>query len=181
MLYKDIVEAMTNILSRFKGVQCVRYQSDDLNNKQHNYRTIQCYIDDVSRHQFNITQNRAKAEYNIFILGFPDDDNSILDIQDNCYNVAVNFLGIIDNMPEYQGILSVYDYSIVTLSHYTAQNNAGVMLTVILTIPNGMNLCEEWLNEEPYEEDKDTEIDIDVDEFGDIELQKIELPKRPIC
>ena len=181
MIYKDVTNALINVLSRFKGVRMVKYQSDDLNNQQHNYRTIQCYIDDSSYHQFNITQNRVKAEYNIFILGFPDDDNSILDIQDECYNVAVNFLAYIDYMPEYQNIISVYDYSIITLSHYTAQNNAGVKLTVVLTIPNGANLCEEWINDEPYEEEQDTEIDIDVDEVGDIELQKIELPKRPIC
>ena len=48
MIYKDVTNALINVLSRFKGVNFVKYQSDDLNNKQHNYRTIQCYIDDSS-------------------------------------------------------------------------------------------------------------------------------------
>ena len=184
MLYKDIVDAMTNVLSRFEGVNCVRYQSDELNNAQHNYKTLQVYIDDVSLHQFNVTQNRAKAEFNIFILGFPKDKNDkdgILTIQDECYNVAVNFLGIIDIMPEYQGILSVYDYSILTLSHFTAQDNAGVKLTLVLEIPNGMNLCENTLNDEPYEEEKDLDIEIDTKEQNEFELKKIKLPINPVC
>ena len=36
MYYKDIVDALVGVLSRFKGVNYVRYTGDDLINKQKN-------------------------------------------------------------------------------------------------------------------------------------------------
>ncbi len=131
-------------------------------NQQHNEKTIQCWLDDVSFHQFNLTQNTAKVEYQIYILGFPEDTpDEILDIQDKCYDVALYTLAYLDNNDELKGLVSLYDYSILTLSHFTAQNNAGVKLSVVLTIPNGVNLCE--LDEhfgEPYTPEQDEPIDI---------------------
>ena len=134
MIYKDVVNILKDTLSRFKGVNLVKYQGDDLNNQQHNYKTIQCYIDDISHHQFNLTTNIVKAEYNIYILGFPEHDtpDDILDVQDNCYNVAINVLYYIDNLEAFKGIVRVYDYSIMSLSRFTGQANAGVRLSVVL-------------------------------------------------
>lgn len=169
MIYKDVVNIIKDTLSRFKGVNYVRYSGDDLNNAQHNHKTLQAYIDDVSLLQFNLTTNITKVEFQIYILGFPEDTpESILDIQDECYNVAVNTLGYIDNCPDYKGIVRVYDYSLLTLSHYTAQNNAGVKLSVLLEMP--VDLCNIWenFNDEPYPEDEDKEI----------ELKPITLPKN---
>lgn len=181
MIYKDTIEIIANVLSRFKGVNFVKYQGDDLNNQQHNYNTIQCYIDDIAHHQFNLTTNIVRAEYQIYVLGFPEENTpeSILDVQDKCYNVAINVLAYIDQQEEYKGIVRVHDYSILTLSHYTAQNNAGVKLSLVLEIPNGVNLCEldEQFNEKPYEEEKDKKITINDDEVGNIDLTPISLPK----
>lgn len=162
MIYKQVTNAIIDVLSRFKGVNFVKYTGDDLVNQQHNEKTIQCWLDDVSFHQFNLTQNTAKVEYQIYILGFPEDTpDEILDIQDKCYDVALYTLAYLDNNDELKGLVSLYDYSILTLSHYTAQNNAGVKLSVVLTIPNGVNLCE--LDEhfgEPYTPEQDKPIDI---------------------
>lgn len=162
MIYKEVTNIIIDTLSRFKGVQFVKYTDKDLVNQQHNYKTIQCWLDDISLHQFNLTQNTAKVEYQVYILGFPEDTpESILDVQDKCYDVALYTLAYLDNMPQFKGIVSLYDYSILTLSHYTAQNNAGVKLSVVLTIPNGTNLCElENKFGEPYKEDEDPDIDI---------------------
>lgn len=184
MIYKQVTDIIINTLKRFKGVKYVKYQGDDLNNQQNNYNTIQCYIDDISLHQFNLTTNIVKAEYEIYILGFPDDTsgNTVLDVQDKCYDVAIYTLAYLDNNPSFQGIVSLYDYSILTLSRYSEQSNAGVKLSVVLNIPNGVNLCE--LDEhfgEPYPEEKDTEITINEDEVGDITLTPIKLPKNRIC
>ena len=162
MIYKQVTNAIIDVLSRFKGVNFVKYTGDDLVNQQHNEKTIQCWLDDVSLHQFNLTQNTAKVEYQIYILGFPEDTpDEILDIQDKCYDVALYTLAYLDNNDELKGLVSLYDYSILTLSHFTAQNNAGVKLSVVLTIPNGVNLCE--LDEhfgEPYTPEQDEPIDI---------------------
>lgn len=185
MIYKQVTNIIIDTLKRFKGVNFVRYSGDDLNNQQNNYKTIQCYIDDVTHHQFNLTQNICKVEYNIYILGFAEDGtpDSILDVQDKCYDVALYTLAYLDVNDEFQGIVSVYDYDILTLSRYTEQSNAGVKLSIVLTIPNGVNLCEldEHFNDEPYPEDEDHEIDINDDEVGEIDLNPIKLPKNRNC
>ena len=184
MIYKDVVNILKDTLSRFKGVNYVKYQGDDLNNQQHNYKTLQCYIDDVSIHYFNLTTNIVKAEWQIYILGFTENDtpDEILDVQDACYNAAINVLAKIDMIEEIKGLVRVYDYSILTLSHYTGQNNAGVKLSIVLEIPNGVDLCKiDDLFGEPYEEEKEADIDIPTDDVGDITLKEVKLPFNPRC
>ena len=181
MIYKDVVNVIKDALSRFKGVNYVKYQSDDLNNQQHNYNTIQCYIDDISLHQFNLTTNIVKAEYQIYILGFPENQtpDAILDVQDKCYNVAINVLAWIDNREDLKGFVRIYDYSILTLSRYTAQSNAGVKLSVVLEIPN--RVCDQDEFGEPYVEEHDKEITIDIEDIGKIDLNPIDLRKTKKC
>lgn len=184
MFYKDIINVVKDTLSRFKGVNYVKYQGDDLNNAQHNYKTIQCYIDDVVYEQHNLTTNINKMELQVYILGFPENDtpDDILDVQDKCYNVAINVLAYLDIKPQFQGILSIYDYDILTLSHYSGQNNAGVKVSIVLNVPSAVNICELEDNfGEPYAPDEDDIITITEDEVGDITLKPINLPKTNRC
>ena len=46
-------------------------------------------------------------------------------------------------------------------------------------MPSPVNLCtlDDNFNDEPYPEDKDNEIDLDIEEVGDIDLKPIHLPK----
>lgn len=181
MIYKDVVNVIKDALSRFKGVNFVKYTGDDLINQQNNNKTLQCWIDDISLHQFNLTTNIVKAEYQIYILGFPEHQtpDEILDIQDKCYNAAINVMAYIDTRDELKGLISVYDYSILTLSRFTDDSSAGVKLSLVLQIPNGVNLCELDDNfGEPYTPDKDNDIDIEINEVGDIDLKTIDLPRN---
>lgn len=185
MYYKEIVEALINVLKRFKGVNYVKYTGDDLINQQNNNKTLQCWIDNISHSQYNLTTNINKIEFQLYILGFStgESGNTVLDVQDECYNVAVNFLTYIDNMPQFQNLISLYDWSILTLDRFTDDSNAGVKVSVVLNAVSPINLCEyqDWFNDEPYEDDPDKEIDINVDEVGDIDLKPIELPKNRHC
>lgn len=183
MIYKDVVNVIKDALSRFKGVNYVRYDGNDLINQQGNNKTLQCWIDDVSLHQFNLTTNIVKAEYNIYILGFPENTpDSILDVQDICYNAAINVLAYIDTRDELKGLVSLYDYSILTVSHFSDDSSAGVKLSLILNIPNGVDYCElEDKFGEPYKPEEDKEIDINDDEIGDITLKPVSLPKNRNC
>ena len=182
MIYKDVVNVIKDALSRFKGVNFVKYTGDDLINQQNNNKTLQCWIDDISLHQFNLTTNIVKAEYQIYILGFPENTpDSILDIQDKCYNAAINVMAYIDTRDELKGLISVYDYSILTLSRFSDDSSAGVKLSLVLNIPNGVNLCELDDNfGEPYTPEKDKDIDIEINEVGEINLKPIDL-KRSCC
>ena len=182
MYYKDLVESLTGVLSRFKGVNYVKYTGDDLINQQHNNITIQCWIDNISLSQYNLTTNVNKMEFQVYILGFPENNpDSILDVQDICYNVGVNFLTYLDNAPEFRGILTLYDWSILTLDRYTAQSNAGVKISVVLDVVSPINLCEyqDWFNDEPYTPEEDKDIDLNINEVGEIDLKPIDL--KPNC
>lgn len=185
MYYKDIVNSLINVLSRFKGVNFVRYTGNDLINQQQNNRTIQCWIDNVSFSQYNLTTNINKIELQVYILGFPKDKTpeAVLDTQDVCYNVAVNFLTYVDNMPEFRGIVSLYDWSILTLDRFSEDSNAGVKISVVLDAVSPINLCDyqDWFNDEPYQPEPDKEIDIDTKEVGKLDINPIKLPRNREC
>lgn len=185
MYYKDIVDALIGVLKRFKGVNYVKYTGDDLINQQQNYKTLQCWIDNISMSQYNLTTNINKIEFQIYVLGFSDGSsgNTVLEVQDRCYNLAVNFLTYIDNMPQFRNLISLYDWSILTLDRFSEQSNPGVKLSVVLNAVSPINLCdfENWFNDEPYEEEEDREIDINEDEVGEIDIKPIKLPRSKNC
>lgn len=178
-MLKDVINILKDISLRHKGVCTFKYQSDILNNAQNNHKYYQVYVDDISLHQLNITTNIFKAEFQVYVLGFVDDENDVLDVQNNAYTIAADIVAYIDAQEAFQGILSVYDYSILTLSHYTDDNAAGVKLSLVLEMPSPVNLCtlEDNFNDEPYEDEPDNEIDLNINEIGDIDLKPINLPR----
>ena len=182
-MLKDVVNIIKDISLRHKGVRTFRYQSEILNNAQNNHAMYQVYVDDVSLHELNITTNIFKAMFEIYILGFVGDDTDVLEVQNNAYTIACDIMAKIDIEDAYKGVLSVYDYSILTLSHYTDDNAAGVKLSLVLQMPNPVNLCtlDDNFNDEPYEEETDSEIDINNEEIGDIDINPITLPTNRIC
>lgn len=181
----DIINIIKDVSLRHKGVRTFKYQADKLNNAQNNYGTYQVYVDDVSLHQLNITTNIFKAEFEVYVLSQPDgtSGNTILDVQNNAYTIACDIMAYIDTQDAFQGILRVYDYSILTLSHYSDDDSAGVKLSLVLQMPSPVDLCtlDDNFNDEPYSGDTDTEITINKDEIGDIDLKPIHLPKNRIC
>ena len=182
-MLKDVVNIIKDVSLRHKGVRTFRYQSEILNNAQNNHAMYQVYVDDVSLHELNITTNIFKAKFEIYILGFVDDENDVLTVQNNAYTVACDIMAYIDIKDEFKGVLSVYDYSILTLSHYSDDNAAGVKLSLVLQMPNPVNLCtlDDNFNDEPYEEETDSEITINNEEIGDIDINPITLPTNRIC
>ena len=182
-MLKDVIEILKNVSLRHKGVYTFRYQGDDLNNAQNNHKYYQVYIDDISLHELNITTNIFKARFEIYILGFVHDDKTVLDVQNDAYTIATDIMAYIDTQEAFQGILSVYDYSILTLARYTDDSSAGVKLSLVLQMPNPVNLCEleDQFDDEPHKEEDDFKIDINEEEVGDIEINPIHLPTNRIC
>ena len=184
-MLKDIIEILENISLRHRGVKTFRYQSKILNNAQNNFGTYQVYVDDVSLHQLNITSNIFKVEFEVYILGQADgtSGNTILDVQNNAYTIAVDIMAKIDTDEQNKGVLSVYDYSILTLSHFTDDDSAGVKLSLVLQMPSPLNWCDldSNFNDEPYSGDTDTEITISGDNVGDIDIEPIHLPRNRVC
>lgn len=184
-MLKDIIDILKDTALKHKGVKTFRYQGDDRFNAQNNYGTFQVYVDDISLHQLNITTGIFKSEFQIYILSQPNGEsgNTILDVQNNAYTIAVNIMGKIDSEEAFKGSLSVYDYSILTLSHFTDDDSAGVKLSLVLEMPSPLNWCtlDENFNDEPWEEEPDKEIDINETEVGDITITPIKLPKNRNC
>lgn len=184
-MLKDVIEILKDISLRHKGVRTFRYQGNDFFNQQNNHEMFQVYVDDVSHHQLNITTNIFKAEFQIYIMGFPTDEsgNTVLDIQNYAYTIATDIMAKIDTDESNKGILSVYDYSILTFSHFTDDNASGVKLSLILQMPSPLNWCEldSNFNDEPYEPTPDAEITISGSTVGDIDIKPIKLPKNRNC
>jgi len=182
-MLKDVIEVLKEASLRHKGVYTFRYQGDDLNNAQNNYKMYQVYVDDISHHELNITTNIFKAEFEIYILGFVNEDKTILDVQNDAYTIAVDIMAFIDSQKEFQGVLSVYDYSILTLSRYGDDSSAGVKLSLVLQMPSPLNWCtlSENFDDEPHEEEEDHKIDVDDNEVGDITINPIKLPRNRNC
>lgn len=178
-MLKDVINILKDISLKHKGVRTFKYQSDIYNNAQNNHKYYQVYVDDASFHQLNITTNIFKAEFQVYILGFVDDENDVLTVQNNAYTIAADIMAYIDTQEAFKGVLRVYDYSILTLSHYTDDNAAGVKLSLILEMPSPVDLCtlDDNFNDEPYEDEPDAEIDLDENNIGDIDLKPIELPR----
>lgn len=184
-MLKDVIEILRDVSLRHKGVYTFRYQGDDLNNAQNNYKGYQVYVDDISLHELNITTNIFKAQFEIYVLGHPNGEsgNTVLDVQNNAYTIACDIMAYIDTQEAFRGILSVYDYSILTLARYTDDNASGVKLSLVLQMPSPVNLCEldDNFDDEPHEEEQDHEIDVETDDVGDIDITPITLPRNRIC
>ena len=184
-MLKDVIDILRDISLRHKNVYTFRYQDDMLNNAQNNYPGYQVYVSDTSMHQLNITTNIFKAEFQIYILGHAtgESGNTILDVQNDAYTIAADIMAYIDTKEEFYGILSVYDYSILVLSHYTDDDSAGVKLSLVLEMPSPVNLCtlDDNFDDEPHEEEPDRDIDIPSSEIGDIEINPIHLPRNREC
>ena len=185
-MLKDIIEILRDVSLRHKGVYTFKYQDKVYNNAQNNYRTYQVYCDDVSLHELNITTNIFKAKFELYILAQPNGESgsTILDVQNNAYTIAVNILAYLDSQDAFSAILSVYDYSILTLSHYTDDDSAGVKLSLVLEMPSPLNWCtlDENFDDEPHEEEQDKEITISGDTVSeDLQITPIKLPRNRQC
>lgn len=182
-MLKDIIEILKDVSLRHHGVYTFRYQGDDLNNAQNNFKMFQVYVDDISLHELNITTNIFKARFEIYIIGFVHDDKTVLDIQNDAYTIACDIMAYIDTQELFQGVLSVYDYSLLTLARYTDDSSAGVKLSLTLQMPNPVNLCtlDDQFDDEPHKEEDDFIIDINEDEVGDVEINPIHLPINRKC
>ena len=182
-MIKDLVEIFKNIALRHKKVKTFRYQNDLKNNAQNNFKTFQVYLDAVSLHQLNISSNVFTSSFELYILSQPNGESgsTVEDIQTDAFTIAVDILGALDNWEEYKSVLSIHDYSILTLSEYSDDNSSGVKLSVVLETPSPLSLCtlEDNFNEEPYKEEEDHKIDIIVNGVGDIDIHPIRLyPNR---
>lgn len=156
-MLKQIINIIKDTALRHKLIQSFKYQDNLLINAQGCNKYLQCIVDDTSYHQLLISQspNVFTATFDIYILGFVPTDKTILDVQNECYDVSIQ---LINKLEDYQGALEVHDYSIMTLSHYTDDDAVGTKISLELRIPFALCDLDEWFDDEPKEETTDDKI-----------------------
>lgn len=177
-MLEDIIKLFKDVSLRHKKVSTFKYQNSILINAQGNNKSFQVVVDDNSMHQLLISYspNIFTSTFDIYIIGFVSTDDDILNIQSQAYDIAIQLLGKIERMDEYKGIIEIHDYSIMTLSHFTDDDSAGVKLSVEIRVPVGLCDIDEYF-------DDDMDIDEEIKEINpdkDIELKPIRLPINEI-
>lgn len=140
-MLEQIVNYIGSVGLRHKAVKTFKYQKRSLINQQNNNGYIELIIEDNAYLQQVITQNIFTATFNVDILGFPKDDTEILSIQSLCMQIAVEIMAYIEQDTTFLGQLSIHDYDILLVSHFTDDASAGIRLSLELVIPNPINLC----------------------------------------
>lgn len=179
-MLKDLVNIFSETFRRYKRVRTFKYQDITLFNQQNNNEQIEVILEDSGYFQYLITKNIFKGSLEIYILDHPSkSQESILEKQDYCFDLAMNVLEYLET--HFNGVMNIYDYSILLLSHFTDDDSAGVKLSVDLDV-NGVNFCEveENFNNEPYEKpEEDKPIDLPEKTDKKISLKKTKLPSTP--
>lgn len=152
-MLEQIINYIGSVALKHKAVNTFKYQKRSLINQQNNNAYIEFVVEDNAYLQQIITQNIFTGTFNIDILGFPKDDTEILSIQNACLTVAVEIMAYIEQDPTFLGQLSIHDYDILFVSHFTDDDAAGVRLSLELVLPNPINLCT-------YMDNFDEETDI---------------------
>ena len=140
-MLEQIVNYIGSVGLIHKLVNTFKYQKRFLINQQNNNGYVELIIEDNAYLQQVITQNIFTATFNVDILGFPKDDTEILGIQSLCMQIAVEIMAYIERDGTFLGKLSIHDYDILLVSHFTDDSSCGVRLSLELVMPNPLNLC----------------------------------------
>ena len=179
-MIKNLVNAIKEKAENIKGVKFFKYEGADLINSQNNNKPIQVWVEDDIFVEYIVTKDLIKIQLNIDILDTIGDDEEKVDIHDKTTKIAIVLIKLIEE--SYKNILSVYDYNMLNVSHYTDDCLFGTRMSLYLTMPSPINFCNksdfiDELNEYEKNEDKDItinkpEIDIDNININPIKLKK---------
>ena len=179
-MIKNLVNAIKEEAEHIKNVKFFKYEGADLINCQNNNSTIQVVVEDDIFSEFVVTKDLIKIQINIEIGGNIGDDEEKLEVHDRTNKLGIVLIKLIED--SYKGILSVYDYNLLNVSHYTDDDLFGTRMSIYLTMPSPVNECNinefiDELNEYYKEEDKEItinkpEIDIDNININPIKLKK---------
>lgn len=179
-MIKELVLAFKEQAEHIKNVKSFNYEGSDLINAQNNNSTIQVFVEDDIFTEFIITKDLVKIQMNIDILDNIGENEEKLDVHDRTTKIAIVLIKLIEE--KYKNILSVYDYNMLNVSHYSDDDLFGTRVSLYLTMPSPVNFCNinefiDELNEYYKEEDKNItinkpEINIDELDINPIKLRK---------
>ena len=138
-MIKNLVNAIKEEAEHIKNVKFFKYEGDDLINSQNNNSTIQIWVEDDVFTEYLVTKDLVKVQMNIDILDNIGDDEEKVDVHDRTNKLGIVLIKLIEE--NYKGILSVYDYNLLNVSHYTDDDLFGTRMSIYLTMPSPVNEC----------------------------------------
>ena len=179
-MIKELVLAIKEQAEHIKGVKFFKYEGADLINAQNNNATIQVFVEDDIFTEYLVTKDLIKVQMNIDILDNIRDGENLLETHDKTNKIAIVLIKLIEE--SYKNILSVYDFNMLNVSHYSDDDLFGTRVSLYLTMPSPVNECNindfiDKLNEYYKAEDNEItinkpEIDIDNININPIKLKK---------
>ena len=140
-MFEQIMDYIGTTALKHVAVKQYKYQKRIMINQQNNNAYMQVVIEDDPYGQYIKTNGVYTLTLNIDVLGFPKDDTEILKIQSDAFQVASELIAYIDKDMTFMDRISVYDYSMLSISHFTDDNAAGQRISLELVVPNPINLC----------------------------------------
>ena len=179
-MIKELVNAIKEEAEHIKNVKFFKYEGADLINSQNNNKPIQVWIEDDIFVEYIVTKDLIKVQLNIDILDNIRDGEDMLEIHDRTTKIAIVLINLLEY--RYKNILSVYDFNMLNVSHYSDDCLFGTRVSLYLTMPSPVNECNinefiDSLNKYEKNEDKEItinkpEIDIDNININPIKLKK---------
>lgn len=179
-MVKNLVEAIKEQARHIKNVKSFNYEGADLINAQNNNATIQVFVEDDVFIEFIVTKDLVKIQINIDILDNIRENESKLDTHDRTTKIAIVLIKLLEE--NYKNILSIYDFNMLNVSHFTDDDLFGTRMSLYLTMPSPVNLCninDEIDNLNEYEKNEDKEININIKEIDidNININPVKLKK----
>ena len=179
-MLKNLVEAIKEQAEHIKGVKFFSYEGADLINAQNNNATIQVFVEDDVFIEYLVTKDLIKVQLNIDILDNIGENESKLDVHDRTTKIGIVLIKLIEE--SYKNILSVYDYNMLNVSHYSDDNLFGSRISLYLTMPSPVNQCNinefiDELNKYYKEEDNDITINKPEIDINKININPVKLKK----
>ena len=179
-MIKNLINVIKEQAEHIKNVKFFSYEGSDLINSQNNNEPIQIWVEDDIFTEYIVTKNLIKLQMNIDILDTIGDNEDILDVHDRTTKIAIVLIKLIEE--KYKGILSVYDFNMLNLSHYSDDDLFGTRVSLYLTMPSPVNQCNinhfiDEMNEYYKDDDKNItinkpEIDINKLDINPIKLKR---------
>lgn len=179
-MIKNLVECIKENAEHIKGVKFFKYEGADLINCQNNNATIQIWLEDDIFTEFITTKELIKVQLNIDILDKIGDNKDKLYIHDMTTKIGIVLIKLLEE--RYKNILSVYDYNMLNVSHYTDDDLFGTRMSLYLAMPSPVNQCNinEFIDElNEYQKEDDNEITINKPEINidELDITPIKLKK----
>lgn len=179
-MIKILVNAIKEEAEHIKNVKFFKYDGADLINTQNNSEPIQIWIEDDIFTEYLVTKDLIKVQMNIDILDNIGENEDILDVHDRTTKIAIVLIKLIEE--KYKNILSVYDFNMLNVSHYSDDDLFGTRMSLYLTMPSPINFCNisdfiDKFNKYYKAEDKDITINKPEIDINNIDINPIKLKK----